>query len=181
MFWETECFITGLSLYFSSCLCFSVCIRNSSAEVKKSCAGRGDWQRLTHTLQTVRDSLEVGKGKAMGDHPQHPTCLLHCTATVTWNFTMERALLSTTAPSITCPSEMSGKSFTQRQKAPVAAMCGKRDQSSTRAGQVSCKGSLPGVICPENHVLHNSKRRGKRKILLPLTPSKQGEKKYQNK
>lgn len=48
-------------------------------------------------------------------------------------------LLSTTAPSITCPSETRGKPFTQRQKILMAA-AGRREQGRTRAGQVLCKG-----------------------------------------
>lgn len=69
-------FTTGLSLYFSSSLCFSVCIRNSSTEGKRSCGRKGGWQYLMYTLQTVGDCF----GSARERETTHSTRPASCTA-----------------------------------------------------------------------------------------------------
>lgn len=169
-------FTTGLSLYFSSSLCFSVCIRNSSTEGKRSCGRRGGWQYLMYTLQTVGDLLWVSKGKR--DHPQHQTCLLHCTATVPWNCTKEGALGSTCwAPlplSSPAPQKQVGDHSHKATESQWLQHGGGESRGAQGLGMSCVKTEFARWHFSKKRVLYNSKRRGKRNILLPLTPSKQG-------
>lgn len=157
-----------------------MCIRNNSTEVKKSCG-----RRLTvfnvHGAESKRLALDQqGKGLWKTTHITEP-CLLQFTVTEI-KVHNEKGPWRTPAmhhspPDVTCPSVTTVKSLRQRQKVLVITVWGRREQGITRADQVLHKGrKFARWHLPRKACFMQQKRRGKRKTLLPLTPSKQPQK-----
>lgn len=87
-----------------------------------------------------------GRGRPPTAQDLPPALHSHCAMELHNGRGPAEHLLSTAAPSITCPSETRGKSLTQRLKVPMAAAWRRREQGSARAGQVLCKGRVCQMV-----------------------------------